>query len=55
MTRRRLPYIPGELQFITSSTYHRTPIFNSERFCRCFVDALAAGASMTGAAGQREL
>ena len=41
MASRRLPYIPGELQFITSSVYRRTPLFRSERFCRCFVDALA--------------
>jgi len=26
MARRRLPYIPGELQFITSSVYRRTPV-----------------------------
>jgi RHS repeat-associated protein len=25
MPSRRLPYIPGELQFITASTYRRTP------------------------------
>src|SRR5574338_206549 len=41
MASRRLPYIPGELQFITSSVYRRAPLFRSERFCRCFVDALA--------------
>lgn len=40
MPCRRLPYIPGELQFITSSVYRRTPLFRSERFCRCFVDTL---------------
>ena len=41
MASRRLPYIAGELQFITSSVYRRTPVFRSERFCRCFVEALA--------------
>jgi REP element-mobilizing transposase RayT len=31
---------PGELQFITTSTYRRTPLFLSERFRRCFVRRL---------------
>src|SRR5690242_21899207 len=48
MVRRRLPYIPGELQFITSSIYRRTPVLNSERCCRCFVDALADVRKSTG-------
>jgi putative transposase len=48
MARRRLPYIPGELQFITSSVYRRMPVFNSERCCRCFVDALADVRKATG-------
>jgi len=48
MARRRLPYIPGELQFITSSIYRRTPLFRSRRFCRCFVDALADVRKATG-------
>src|SRR5690348_18367876 len=48
MVRRRLPYIPGELQFITSSIYRRTPLFRSERCCRCFVDALADVRKSTG-------
>ena len=48
MARRRLPYIPGELRFITSSVYRRTPVFNSERCCRCFVDALADVRKATG-------
>ncbi|MBZ5564530.1 MAG: hypothetical protein LAP13_19185 [Acidobacteriia bacterium] len=30
-------YAPGHLQFITTSTYRRTPVFLSARFCRCFV------------------
>ncbi|MGO8788483.1 MAG: hypothetical protein ACLQVL_14035 [Terriglobia bacterium] len=29
-------YCPGELQFITTSTYRRTPLFRSNRFRRCF-------------------
>jgi REP-associated tyrosine transposase len=33
-------YNRGELQFITSSTYRRAPVFLSERFCRCFVRRL---------------
>ena len=48
MARRKLPYIPGELQFITSSIYRRTPLFGSERCCRCFVDALADVRKSTG-------
>ena len=34
-------YSPGQLQFITTGTYHRAPLFLSERFCRCFVQRLA--------------
>ncbi len=33
-------YSPGELQFITTSTYRRAPLFRSERFCRSFVATL---------------
>ena len=33
-------YNPGELQFITASTYRRTPLFLSDRFRRCFVQRL---------------
>jgi len=33
-------YGPGELQFITTSTYRRTPLFLSDRFRRCFVQRL---------------
>jgi len=33
-------YSPGQLQFITTSTYRRTPLFLSERFRRCFVQRL---------------
>jgi len=31
---------PGQLQYITASTYHRTPLFASPRFCREFVQVL---------------
>jgi REP-associated tyrosine transposase len=48
MPSRRLQYIPGELQFITSSTYRRTALFRSPRFCRCFVDVLADVRKATG-------
>jgi putative transposase len=34
------PYSPGQLQFITTSTYRRAPLFLSQRFCRCFVQRL---------------
>ena len=33
-------YSPGELQFITASTYRRTALFLSNRFRRCFVERL---------------
>ena len=33
-------YSPGELQFITSSTYRRARVFRSPRFCQCFVERL---------------
>ncbi len=33
-------YSPGELQFITTGTYRRTPLFLSDRFRRCFVQRL---------------
>jgi putative transposase len=35
-------YDPGELQFITATTYRRTPLFLSDRFRRCFVQRLDA-------------
>ena len=40
---RRMPlyhrtYSPGELQFITTSTYRRAPVFLSPRFCHYFVE-----------------
>lgn len=34
-------YSPGQLQFITTSTYRRAPLFLSDRFRRCFVETLA--------------
>jgi REP-associated tyrosine transposase len=33
-------FAPGQLQFITASTYRRVPIFSSPRFCREFVNVL---------------
>ncbi|MGH9452329.1 MAG: transposase [Terriglobia bacterium] len=33
-------YCPGELQFLTASTYRRNPVFRSERFRCCFVQRL---------------
>ena len=33
-------YTPGQVQFITTSTYRRAPLFFSERFCRAFVQRL---------------
>ena len=33
-------YSPGELQFITTSTYRRTPVFLSPRFYHYFVQRL---------------
>jgi len=33
---------PGQLEFITTSTYWRTPLFRSERFCQEFVATLDA-------------
>ena len=34
-------YSPGQLQFVTASTYRRAPLFISERFRRGFVETLA--------------
>ncbi len=31
---------PGHLQFITSSTYRRVPVFASKGFCRIFAQVL---------------
>ena len=35
-------FVPGELQFITASTYRRVSLFTSPRFCREFVKVLDA-------------
>lgn len=37
MSRPPRYYDPGQLRFITSSTYRRTPAFQSPRFCEEFV------------------
>jgi putative transposase len=37
----RRHYSPGQLQFITTSTYRRAPLFLSERFRRCFAEILS--------------
>ncbi len=34
-------YSRGQLQFITTSTYRRAPLFLSDRFRRCFAETLA--------------
>ncbi|MGH8403753.1 MAG: transposase, partial [Gammaproteobacteria bacterium] len=36
---------PGQLQFITSSTYRRAPIFSNPACCQFFVEALRAARS----------
>src|SRR5579863_3728153 len=33
---------PGQLQFITTSTYHRAGVFADSRYCQLFADALQA-------------
>ena len=40
MPLHRRYFHPGQLQFVTPSTYRRTPVFSSERFCRDFVEVL---------------
>jgi hypothetical protein len=35
-------FAPGQLQFITASTYRRVPLFLSPKFCGEFVKALEA-------------
>ena len=39
---------PGQLQFITSSTYRRVPVFSCSSFCPLFVEALRAARSKFG-------
>ena len=41
MPLRKRHYSPGQLQFITASTYQRAPLFLSERFRGGFVETLA--------------
>jgi hypothetical protein len=33
-------YSPGQLQFMSTSTYRWAPLFLSERFCGCFVQRI---------------
>ncbi len=40
MPRYRRVFDPGHLQFITSSTYRRVPVFASKRFCQIFAQVL---------------
>jgi putative transposase len=35
-------FAPGQLQFITTSTYRRVPVFLNPEYCQLFVDALRA-------------
>jgi hypothetical protein len=35
-------FAPGQLQFITTSTYRRVPVFLNPAHCQLFVDALRA-------------
>ena len=41
MASRTRFFAPGQLQFITASTYHRTPLFLSPRLAQDFVAVLA--------------
>ena len=40
MPRIRRYFHPNRLQFITSSTYRRAPLFSNKEFCRGFVRTL---------------
>ncbi len=40
MPRYHRVFDPGRLQFITSSTYRRVPVFASKSFCQIFAEAL---------------
>ena len=44
----RRHHSPGQLQFITTGTYRRAPLFLSERFCRAFVATLTRLRAETG-------
>ena len=48
MPYHKRQFTPGQLQFITASTYRRAPIFLSQRFCHCFVDTLAEARQTLG-------
>jgi hypothetical protein len=39
---------PGQLQFITTSTYRRNRLFTCQRFCWTFVDTLRQVRQETG-------
>lgn len=41
MPYHKRQYSSGQLQFITSSTYRRIPLFHSDRFRRCFVETIS--------------
>ena len=41
-------FSPGHLQFITTSTYRRSPLFTCQRFCWTFVDTLRQVRQETG-------
>jgi putative transposase len=41
MPRYHRLFDPGHLQFITSSTYRRAPVFNSKLFCQIFAEVLS--------------
>jgi putative transposase len=41
-------FAPGHLQFITTSTYRRVPVFLNPAYCQLFVDALRAVRSKIG-------
>jgi REP element-mobilizing transposase RayT len=42
MAVSRRYFAPGHLQFITTSTYRRVPVFLNPAYCQLFVDALRA-------------
>jgi hypothetical protein len=39
-------YAENDLHYLTTSVYRRTPVFNSEYFCRCFVGVLTDAGGM---------
>jgi hypothetical protein len=40
MPTHKRHFAPGDLQFLTSSTYHRAKLFESDRFRWSFVEVL---------------